>query len=72
MMLNKRKGPAVQAPRAQCDKDLYHRFVLHLLEQLPNLQILEDADGAIVVTGRITFVDCLQAFVGYRLETEED
>ncbi len=36
-MLNTKKGPAVQAPRAQADKEAYKTWVRHTLEQCPNL-----------------------------------
>src|SRR5262245_62133702 len=38
-MLNTKKGPAVQAPRAQADKYAYASFVRHTLENTPNLDI---------------------------------
>ncbi len=53
-MLNRGKGPAVWAPRSQCDRGLYRRAVRQLLEAHPNLmtiqgmvaRLLFDASGA--------------------------
>ncbi len=38
-ILNSSKGPAVQSPRAQCDKKLYQFTIKHTLEQIPNLDL---------------------------------
>ncbi len=53
-MLNRSKGAAVWAPRAQCDRGLYRRAVRTLIEQQPRLQTIQgtvarlvlDEDGA--------------------------
>jgi tRNA uridine 5-carboxymethylaminomethyl modification enzyme len=53
-ILNRSKGPAVQAPRAQADKARYAAEAKHALERTPNLALFQDTvtdflleDGAI-------------------------
>jgi len=41
-MLNVSRGPAVQATRAQCDKEVYAKRMQEVLEGVPSLHILED------------------------------
>ncbi|MDD2598429.1 MAG: FAD-dependent oxidoreductase [Kiritimatiellae bacterium] len=40
--LNRSRGPAVWATRAQCDKQHYAARMLQVVEQQPNLELLED------------------------------
>ena len=40
-LLNRRKGPAVQGPRAQADRKIYRREMLALTETQDNLEIVE-------------------------------
>ena len=47
-MLNRSKGPAVWAPRAQCDRGLYRRAVRSLLEQHSNLQTVQGTVARLV------------------------
>ncbi len=40
-MLNTRKGPAVQAPRAQCDKHGYQDYMVRVCSSTPGLRVIE-------------------------------
>jgi tRNA uridine 5-carboxymethylaminomethyl modification enzyme len=60
-ILNRSKGPAVQAPRAQADKPAYRLYFIELLERTPGIEIIageaariETENGA--VTG-VTLAD---------------
>jgi len=48
-MLNRSKGPAVWAPRAQCDRGLYRRAVRSLLEQHGSLQTVQGTVARLVL-----------------------
>ena len=50
-MLNTGKGPAVQAIRAQCDKDWYSREMRATLEAAPHLTLREAAVEDLIVEG---------------------
>ena len=52
-MLNRRKGPAVWSPRAQCDRGLYPRAVRRVLDELRDLFLFQE-----MVTGLIVEGDC--------------
>ena len=47
-MLNRSKGPAVWAPRAQCDRGLYRRAVRSLLEEQHNLTTIQGTVSALL------------------------
>ncbi len=56
-LLNESKGPAVQSPRAQCDKKAYQFRLKHTLELQPNLQIFQaTVTGLTFEGGRVTGV----------------
>lgn len=60
-VLNRSKGPAVQGPRAQCDRDLYAAAVQQILADEPNVTIVEGSVSAILFEGQavrgVTFTD---------------
>ena len=50
-LLNESKGPAVQSPRAQCDKKAYQFRLKHTLELQSNLQIFQATVTGLVFSG---------------------
>lgn len=53
-LLNESKGPAVQSPRAQCDKKAYQFRLKHTLELQPNLQMFQaTVTGLIFKDGKV-------------------
>lgn len=60
-MLNRSKGPAVWAPRAQCDRGLYRRAVRHLLEMQPRLQTIQGTVARLSLDGsRVCGVETIE------------
>jgi tRNA uridine 5-carboxymethylaminomethyl modification enzyme len=62
-MLNRGKGPAVWAPRAQCDRGLYRRAVRSLLEQHPSLYTIQGTVARLLMDaagGRVTGIETLE------------
>ncbi|MCL7926599.1 MAG: tRNA uridine-5-carboxymethylaminomethyl(34) synthesis enzyme MnmG [marine benthic group bacterium] len=56
-MLNRSKGPAVWAPRAQCDRGLYPREVRRQLEERASLDLFQaTVDALLVEEGRVAGV----------------
>lgn len=51
-LLNRRKGPAVQGPRAQADRALYRAFVQAELKAQPGLALLEGEVVDVTMDGR--------------------
>lgn len=53
-LLNESKGPAVQSPRAQCDKKAYQFRMKHTVELQPNLQLFQaTVTGLIFEAGKV-------------------
>src|SRR5688500_7839491 len=62
-MLNRSKGPAVWAPRAQCDRGLYRRAVRTLLEEHPGLHTIQGTVARLMIDGdrpRVIGVETLE------------
>ncbi|MGH9868635.1 MAG: tRNA uridine-5-carboxymethylaminomethyl(34) synthesis enzyme MnmG [Candidatus Polarisedimenticolia bacterium] len=50
-LLNRSRGPAVQAPRAQADKVLYHEVMLRHLRATPGLDLVEGMVTDLAISG---------------------
>src|SRR3954467_11843898 len=62
-MLNRSKGPAVWAPRAQCDRGLYRRLVRSLVEEQRNVQTIQGTVAGLVLStddNRVLGVETLE------------
>jgi tRNA uridine 5-carboxymethylaminomethyl modification enzyme len=56
-MLNRSKGPAVQAPRAQADKQAYSLLAKHTLESEKNLSLFQDTVVDFIISASGTAVE---------------
>ena len=62
-MLNRGKGPAVWAPRAQCDRGMYRRAVRSLIEQHRTLQPIQGTVARLLIDesgGRVRGIETLE------------
>ena len=58
-LLNRRKGPAVQGPRAQTDRKLYREAIIGMTRAQPNLSIIEAEVSDLLVDGDVVQGVCL-------------
>ncbi|HEX3866952.1 MAG TPA: tRNA uridine-5-carboxymethylaminomethyl(34) synthesis enzyme MnmG, partial [Gemmatimonadaceae bacterium] len=65
-MLNRSKGPAVWAPRAQCDRGLYRRAVRSLLEEHASLQIIQGTVARLIIDDAAAQVGGVETLEGRR------
>src|SRR5437773_6357479 len=66
-MLNRGKGPAVWAPRAQCDRKLYRRAVRALVEAHHNITVIECTVRSLILPAGEPRVGGVEAIDGRRL-----
>ena len=66
-MLNRSKGPAVWAPRAQCDRGLYRRAVRSLIEEQPRLQTIQGTVARLILDRSGTRVEGIETLEGRRI-----
>ena len=67
-MLNRRKGPAVWAPRSQCDRGLYRRAVRQLIEAQPLVSIIQGTVRCLMFAGSEPQVTGVETMEGRRFE----
>jgi tRNA uridine 5-carboxymethylaminomethyl modification enzyme len=65
-MLNRSKGPAVWAPRAQCDRGLYRRAVRTLLEEHASLQTIQGTVARLIIDEGTQSVAGIETLEGRR------
>jgi tRNA uridine 5-carboxymethylaminomethyl modification enzyme len=65
-MLNRSKGPAVWAPRAQCDRGLYRRAVRGLLEEHEQLVTIQGTAARLILDDGMRQVTGIETLEGRR------
>jgi len=70
-MLNRSKGPAVWAPRSQCDRGLYRRAVRSLIEQYPTLQTIQGTVARLLLEEGGTAVRGIETLEGRRFSAKK-
>jgi tRNA uridine 5-carboxymethylaminomethyl modification enzyme len=65
-MLNRSKGPAVWAPRAQCDRGLYRRAVRALLEEHQSLETIQGTVSRLILDDTAGLVRGVETLEGRR------
>src|SRR5204862_6654040 len=70
-MLNRSKGPAVWAPRAQCDRGLYRRAVRTLLEEHESLQTIQGTVARLIIDENGRVVAGIETVGGRRLHAAQ-
>ena len=65
-MLNRGKGPAVWAPRAQCDRGLYRRAVRSLLEEHATLRTIQGTVARLLLDEESQTVNGIETLEGRR------
>jgi tRNA uridine 5-carboxymethylaminomethyl modification enzyme len=63
-MLNRSKGPAVWAPRAQCDRGMYRRAVRSLIEEHQRLQTIQGTVARLLLDDAGTQVNGIETLEG--------
>jgi len=63
-MLNRSKGPAVWAPRAQCDRGMYRRAVRSLIEQHHGLQTIQGTVARLLMNETGSEVEGIETLEG--------
>jgi tRNA uridine 5-carboxymethylaminomethyl modification enzyme len=65
-MLNRSKGPAVWAPRAQCDRGLYRRAVRSLIEKHDRVQTIQGTVARLLMGSDRASVEGIETLEGRR------
>lgn len=66
-LLNRKKGPSVRAPRAQCDKKAYQFRIKNIVESTPNLDLHQGSVADLVVENDA--ITAVETTMGIRFET---